>query len=301
MGKKSKICKVGNSKKNYGNVLKIKKEKLRNLQNIANKMKISQGLTDKEKKPNSQDDSSEYFSEDDMNTTKLNKTNLNTTFANHDRTNLYDSLININQTTDKVNLTQLNQTFLNYARQNNLNRTKLHHTMADFALQPGEVPLRNRRIKDNTFLSKGQKKRLEKKEKVLKKKLLDEVLRKNRSLIIDTKSQLNKTNLNMMNINLNITNNMNNNDMMIEGDFGNKKTELNKTVRNNINDNDKKVHIKKNEFDLLEMNSTLNNMLKDIKQQDNNLEVEKKTIELTKRKKQNVKRLLYKFFLKKYF
>lgn len=312
MGKKSKICKVGNTKKNYGNVMKIKKEKLRNLQNIAKKMNLAQGIADQtnNKINENSNNSSGYSSNSNL---KANKSiMMNTTFANHDRTNLYDTLINLNQTSDKLNLTQLNQTFLDYARTNNLNKTKLHHTMADFALKAGEVPLRNRRVKTNSVLSKGQRKRLEKKEKLLKKKLLDEVLRKNKSLIINNKSVLNKSRLNMTNI-LNSTNainyNNNNNEMLIDGVFGDEKKNnhklnktlnlnVNKTINNNINNNNIGSNIaaaavhKKSEFDLLEMNNTLNNMLKDIKQQDNNLEIEKKAIELTKRKKQNVKRLL---------
>lgn len=302
MGKKSKICKIGNTKKNYGNVLKIKKEKLRNLQNITKKMNLAQGISEQSNKANTDLNSSSGSLSDSVDKSKLiNKSNLNTTFANHDRTNLYDTLINLNQTSDKLNLTQLNQTFLDYARQNNLNKTKLHHTMADFALKPGEVPLRNRRVKTNAVLSKGQRKRLDKKEKLLKKKLLEEVLRKNKSLIVNNKSALNKTGLNMTNI-LNSTN-LNNNDMVIDGDLGDNK--INKTLNKTLNLNNKgnnngnnnvagnpAASNRKSEFDLLEMNNTLNNMIKDIKMQDNNLEVEKKVTELTKRKKQNVKRLL---------
>ena len=129
----------------------------------------------------------------------------------------------------------------------------------------------------------------------MKIKLLEEVLRKNKALIIDNKSQLNKTNLNMTNIPMNKTNlnATNNNEMMIDGDFGNKNNNinLNKTLNKN-NQVAAAVNNKKSDFDLLEMNSTLNNMLKDIKEQDANLEIEKKATELTKRKKQNVKRLL---------
>lgn len=300
MGKKSKICKIGNTKKNYGNVLKIKKEKLRNLQNIAKKMNLAQGIANKaeDKEQDSPNSSSYSLESENDSKPKNNKSILNTTSTNFDRTNLYDTLININQTTDKMNLSQLNKTFMDYARDNNLNRTKLHHTMADFALKPGEVPLRNRRVKTNAVLSKGQRKRLEKKEKLLKKKLLDEVLRKNKSLIINNKSVLNKTGLNMTNI-LNSTNmkddiNFNNNTMMIDAEIGNVRNNnvnLNKTINNNANKNSA-ANNKKTEFDLLEMNNTLNNMLKDIKEQDDNLEVEKKAVELTKRKKQNVKRLL---------
>jgi len=292
MGKKSKVCKVGNSKKNYGDVMKIKKDKLKHLQNIAKKMTLSQAINENNNKIDSDAESSGNLA-DEENYSKINKTNLNNTIANYDRANLYDSLMNLNQTTDKVKLNDLNQTFLDYVKENNLNRTKLHQTMADFALKPGEVPLRNRRIKNNTVLSKGQKKRMEKKEKILKKKLFDEVLRKNKALIINNKSQLNKTNLNMTNIPLNKTNINDSkiNEMMVEGEFGNKTVNLEKTLNNNKNI-DVAVKNKKTDFDLLEMNNTLNNMLKDIKEQDNNMEIEKKTIELTNRKKHNVKRLL---------
>lgn len=292
MGKKSKVCKVGNSKKNYGDVMKIKKDKLKYLQNIAKKMTLSQAINETNNKTQSDDESSGNSS-DEGNYSKINKTNLNNTIANYDRTNLYDSLMNLNQTSDKVKLTDLNQTFLDYVKENNLNKTKLHQTMADFALKPGEVPLRNRRIKNNPVLSKGQKKRMEKKEKLLKKKLLDEVLRKNKALIINNKSQLNKTNLNMTNIPLNKTNinAPNINEMLVDGEFGNKNVNLDKTLNDNKNI-DAAVKNKKSDFDLLEMNNTLNNMLSDIKKQDNNMEIEKKTIELTKRKKHNVKRLL---------
>lgn len=293
MGKKSKMCKIGNTRKNYGNVLKVKKEKLKNLQNIAKKMNLAQGISEQTNKAASDSANSSSLSLDSVPRSKTtNKSNLNTTFANHDRTNLYDTLINLNQTGDKINLTNLNQTFLDYARQNNLNKTKLHHSMADFALKAGEVPLRNRRVKTSTVLSKGQRKRLEKKEKLIKKKLLEEVLRKNKSLIINNKSALNKTGLNITKI-LNSTNlNDNKNTMLIDADFGverknNNKINLNKTL--NLN----KIVNKKSEFDLLEMNNTLNNMLKDIRVQDDNLEIEKKEAELTIRKRQNVKRLLY--------
>lgn len=266
MGKKSKLSKVGLTKKNYGNVMKIRKDKLKNLLNLSKK----QTLLNQTNLPNSDSDLSQDAIDENLNSTKTKK-NLNTTFANFDRTNLYNSIINLNNTTDKVNLTQLNQTFMAYAKDNNLNQSKLHHSLVDFATKPGDLPMRNRRVKSNTFLSKGQKKRIEKKEKVLKKKLLDEVLRKNKSIIINNKSQINKTSNNKT---ADLKNTTFNTEMQAE------------------NNSNKTPKVKKTEFDLMEMNNDLTNMLKDIKTQDDNIQLEKNNIDLKKRKKQNVKKLL---------
>lgn len=297
MGKKSKLFKVGNSKKNFGDVIKIKKEKIKHLMNISKKMNLIQESGKFNKKADDEEASSDYSDVEKANSSKLNKTNLNTTVANYDRKNLYDTLIDLNATTDRPNLTQLNETFLNYAKQNNLNRTKLHQTIADFAMKPGDTPLRNRRVKTSSVLSKGQRKRLEKKEKVLKKKLLDEVLRKNKSLIINNKSTINKTNLNATNFNAdaNIKSDLVENGMIIES--ATRKNVNNTVAINNINGNSKissqnQIQNKKAEFDLMEMNNTLTNMLKDIKEQDENIQVEKNMNDLKKRKKHNIKKLL---------
>lgn len=292
MGKRSKFMKIGNSRKNFGDILKVKKEKIKNLLKIANKInpEFSNKTT---KNPNENSSSDEENSNSiDINQSKinLNQSNLNTTFANFDRTNLYDTLIDMRNNTNKVNLTQLNETFSNFAKGNNLNRTKLHESLADFALKPGEVPLRNRRLKENKVLSKGQRKRMEKKEKVLKKKLLNEVLRKNKSLIVDNNtSGINKT--------FNKTTLSNLDYAKSKGKSGIDNNNHNKSNVEMSLERENKVNTlhskeKKSEFDLVDLNSQLNNMISEIKEQDNNIKIEKNSLQLINRKKQNVKKLL---------
>jgi hypothetical protein len=162
MGKRNKILKSGLSKKNFQNVLQSKKnDKSVLLNKTYNTINTNNIKNPKFLEKNEDEDQ-------DMSVDNLNKTttrDLNKTLLNEDAVERQSKLFGI----EKEKL----RTFL-------------------------ENPMRHRRQITKVVLSKGQKRRLEKKEKFKKKKELIEKIKLNQSMIIN----------NTMNKSLNITKNL---------------------------------------------------------------------------------------------
>lgn len=162
MGKRNKFSKIGVSKKSYNALLRAKKK------NINNKSMMNTTQIEEE---NSQGNNSDM----DMNTSMLNSTS-----------NKLNKSKMLNTTSRGLNKSIINEHMVD--RQSSIMGIDKKILMAAM-----ENPTRNRRKITKIVLSKGQRKRLVKKERFKKREELVEKIKLNNSMI--NSSMLNRTNL----------------------------------------------------------------------------------------------------------